>query len=918
MTHNWAPPVKPLKSNLAAFGFCLLCIVSISFTFAPVHGQNMNDLKETVNKLGETMIEESLTEQRREPLVVVTGIVNESTGKRDLLSEMVEILLVEVLARGEIYPVVDYSQIQSVREEWLEAFPDSSAEQISQDLADLLGADWSVTGSYLIHEGKIELQLQLYESEIDQMIWEGQTDSFFEFEEAESGIAETTVSESEESSELIPEATPVETAVVESGKTSELILENETIEAEAGSALEVELEDTTIETAVSESEESSELISEATPLETAVVESGKTSELILENETIEAEAGSAIELELEDTTIETAVAKSEESSELIPEATPVETAVVESGKTSELILENETIEAEAGSALELELEDTTIETAVSESEESSELISEATPLETAVVESGKTSEMILENETIEAEAGSALELELEDTTIETAVAESDESSEMISEATPLETAVVESGKTSELILENETIEAEAESALELELEDTTIETAVSESEESSELIPEATPLETAVVESGKTSELILENETIEAEAESALELELEDTTIETAVSESEESSELIPQATPLETAVVETEKTSASIPVYGIGSTLELEEAGSSDRTTEFSDAFAYIAIDAMRPPREEEEIIDEEVLKSESEQIDISQKKDMVLVSEGRFSMGSINGEANELPVHSVYLHRYLIDAHEVTNSEFARCDICEKGSGGFDTTEPDQPVVYVDWENADTYCRFVGKRLPTEAEWENSARAGSKTEYSFGNVRRLDAYAWYEDNAEQKGERYAHKVGTKQPNAWNIYDMHGNVMEWTSDLFVENYYQKLEGDKPWHIFDYFYNSEIDHPFKPNISPAVETPLRVVRGGAWGGLFGMGDAPQLRSAKRFPVKPWVQSFLIGFRCAADWNPPLNKKEERENATTENTTEFKEFDSRQERVDAQNAAGPNRNQNQNF
>ena len=878
MTHNWAPPVKPLKSNLAAFGFCLLCIVSISLTFAPVHGQNMNDLKETVNKLGETMIEESLTEQRREPLLVVTGIVNESTGKRDLLSEMLEILLVEVLARGENYPVVDYSQIQSVREEWLEAFPDSSAEQISQDLADLLGADWSVTGSYLIHEGKIELQLQLYESEIDQMIWEGQTDSFLEFKEAESGIAETTVSESEESSELIPEATPLETAVVESGKTSELILENETIEAEAESALELELEDTTIETAVAESEESSELIPEATPLETAVVESGKTSELILENETIEAEAGSALELELEDTTIETAASESEESSELIPEATPLETAVVESGKTSELILENETIEAEAGSALELELEDTTIETAVAESEESSELIPEATPLETAVVESGKTSELILENETIKAEAESALELELEDTTIETAVSESEESSELIPEATPLETAVVESGKTSELILENETIEAEAGSALELELEDTTIETAVAESEESSELIPEATPLETAVVESGKTSELILENETIEAEAGSALELELEDTTIETAVAEIEESSELIPEATPLETAVVETEKTSASIPVYGMGSTLELEEAGSSDRTTEFFDAFAYIAIDAMKPPLEEEEIIDETVLKSESEQIDISQKKDMVLVSEGRFSMGSINGEANELPVHSVYLHRYLIDAHEVTNSEFARCNICEKGSGGFDTMEPDQPVVYVDWENADTYCRFVGKRLPTEAEWENSARAGSKTEYSFGNVQRLDAYAWYEDNAEQKGERYAHKVATKQPNAWNIYDMHGNVMEWTNDLFVENYYQKLEGNKPWHIFDYFYNSEIDHPFKPNISSAVETPLRVVRGGAWGGLFGMGDAPQLRSAKRFSVKPWVQSFLIGFRCAADWNPPLNKK----------------------------------------
>ncbi|MBF0280294.1 MAG: SUMF1/EgtB/PvdO family nonheme iron enzyme [SAR324 cluster bacterium] len=248
-----------------------------------------------------------------------------------------------------------------------------------------------------------------------------------------------------------------------------------------------------------------------------------------------------------------------------------------------------------------------------------------------------------------------------------------------------------------------------------------------------------------------------------------------------------------------------------------------------------------------------------------------------MVFIAESQFLMGSFKGENDERPVHLVNLQSYLLDRYEVTNAEFDKCIDCERGKGGFDTKEPEQPVVYVDWENANKYCQFAGKRLPSEAEWEKGARAGTETEYFWGDTAdQLDSFAWYQDNAGGLDGGSARAVGSKKPNGWGLYDMYGNVMEWTRDWYSPDFYQKKE------------SSNLTGPPDP-----IDTdyPLRAVRGGAWGGLFGSGEASQLRSAKRFALAPWTRSFLLGFRCAADWEPQLVPEESVWNQEPEEETE---------------------------
>jgi len=116
------------------------------------------------------------------------------------------------------------------------------------------------------------------------------------------------------------------------------------------------------------------------------------------------------------------------------------------------------------------------------------------------------------------------------------------------------------------------------------------------------------------------------------------------------------------------------------------------------------------------------------------------------------------------------------------------------------------DYPVVFVNWEGAVMFCQKLSARegntyrLPTEAEWEYACRAGTKTIWSFGNDENmLGDYSWHSGNStDSVGEQYAHQVGLRKPNAFGLYDMHGNVLEWCHDYYGEDYYRKSPEQDP------------------------------------------------------------------------------------------------------------------------
>ncbi len=232
-----------------------------------------------------------------------------------------------------------------------------------------------------------------------------------------------------------------------------------------------------------------------------------------------------------------------------------------------------------------------------------------------------------------------------------------------------------------------------------------------------------------------------------------------------------------------------------------------------------------------------------------------------MRLIPGGEFIMGSSTGRADETPDHRVEVRPFLLGQHEVTNAEYARCDLCERGTGGFDTTAFDQPAVYVDWKNAQAYCKFRGYRLPTEVEWEYAARSESPGPDAFGGDSvLLGQYAWFAENTRDAGRWSAQLVGQKLPNAFALHDLHGNVLEWVADYYAPDYFSHL--------------GLPDNPTGPDAPERADYPLRVARGGAWDGLDGAGAPEGLRPARRYAFAPWTRSFRIGLRCAADWNPP--------------------------------------------
>ncbi len=189
-----------------------------------------------------------------------------------------------------------------------------------------------------------------------------------------------------------------------------------------------------------------------------------------------------------------------------------------------------------------------------------------------------------------------------------------------------------------------------------------------------------------------------------------------------------------------------------------------------------------------------------------------------------GEFAMGSAKGGYDdERPMHQVRISSgFLLGKYPVTNAEYQRyleANPKAKPPGEWTNSqfnEPQQPVVGVSWHDAQKFCQWAGCRLPTEAEWEYACRAKSRGAYCFGSTEaKLKTYAWYGANSGNK----THAVGRKKPNAWGLYDMHGNVWEWCQDVWDAEAYRKRIGG-------------VADPV--TAASADEDPPRVLRGGSW------------------------------------------------------------------------------------
>lgn len=170
-----------------------------------------------------------------------------------------------------------------------------------------------------------------------------------------------------------------------------------------------------------------------------------------------------------------------------------------------------------------------------------------------------------------------------------------------------------------------------------------------------------------------------------------------------------------------------------------------------------------------------------------------------LAMIPRGNFWMGSPKNEQHrddDEKRHRVTISKdYYMGIHEVTQAQWKAVMGTEPWMEKSYVKEDDSfPATYVNWDDAVAYCKKLSAiegqtyRLPTEAEWEYACRAGTKSHYSFGDAEQdLGEYAWYEDNAWDVNEKHAHKVGTKLPNPWGLFDMHGNVWEWCQDAYGE-----------------------------------------------------------------------------------------------------------------------------------
>jgi len=224
--------------------------------------------------------------------------------------------------------------------------------------------------------------------------------------------------------------------------------------------------------------------------------------------------------------------------------------------------------------------------------------------------------------------------------------------------------------------------------------------------------------------------------------------------------------------------------------------------------------------------------------------------ERSMVLVPAGEFLMGSWTGDADERPMRRVYLDAYFFDKDQLTVGEYAKFLDATSHSVPSDwnimsrAMHKNRPIVNVDWADAAAYCKWAGKRQPTEAEWEKAARGTDGRTYPWGD----EPPTKFHGNMNK--ELWNNHMGLapvgmfeagKSP--YGINDMAGNVWEWVSDWYDDDYYSTA-------------------PLRNPTGPATGMS-KVVRGGSW------GSGPEgLRSAERETHVPSFQGYGTGFRCA--------------------------------------------------
>jgi iron(II)-dependent oxidoreductase len=254
---------------------------------------------------------------------------------------------------------------------------------------------------------------------------------------------------------------------------------------------------------------------------------------------------------------------------------------------------------------------------------------------------------------------------------------------------------------------------------------------------------------------------------------------------------------------------------------------------------------------------------------------------ENMVLIPEGKFWMGrtvtmvidTINTRArdsmDDVPANHVYLDAFYIDKYEVTNEDYARFLAATGGKapwhwpqGNIPPKEERFPIANVNWFEATDYCKWAGKRLPTEAEWEKAARGGLDRKLYFWGDDDIDTIEFRRlppassatksggGDPENAGSGGPVAVGSFPANGYGLYDVGGNVSEWLSDWFYDNYY----------------------PFMPKQNPKGPDKglYRSVRGANWASGGGGDGFPSATAYFRNYSDPDLRITTIGFRCAKD------------------------------------------------